>query len=717
VATRKTLRTGKPYPLGATWDRRGVNFALFSENAEKVELCLFDGRGERELQRIPLPECTDQVWHGYLAGARAGLLYGYRVYGPYRPEQGHRFNPNKLLIDPYARALLGELQPNEANFGFRTGDPRADLSFDDRDNARYVPKCRVLKPFADREDDSRPEVPWADAVLYELHVRGFTKRHPQLPEKLRGTLAGLGAPPVIEHIVKLGVTTVELMPIHPVAHEWSLVQKGLRNYWGYNAYNYFAVEPRYLAEGNPDEFRAAVRRLHEAGIEVILDVVYNHSGEGRHDGPTLSFRGIDNACYYRLAADRRHYVDDTGCGNTLDLSHPRVLQMVMDSLRYWAEEMRVDGFRFDLATALAREDHGFDPGSGFLDAVRQDPLLSRLKLIAEPWDLGPEGYRLGGFPPGWGEWNDRYRDAVRRCWKGEENLMGELARRLAGSSDLFHHAGRRPSASINFITAHDGFTLEDLVSYKRKHNERNSEGNADGTDNHNSWNCGVEGPTKDPAIRALRAQQKRNMMTTLLLSLGVPMLLAGDEFGRTQLGNNNAYCQDNEISWVDWENWSREDADFLEFVRMLLRFRREHPVFRRSEFFQGRPIDAAPVMDVTWLGPNGREIEEAEWGHFSARALGVHLPDLPADRPESAKRSAGSTWFLLLFNTAPDPLQFGLPPPALGEEWKLVFDTGHPDAPADAPSFRSEQAYPVPGRSVVLLQTTPPPRPKRRSKR
>ncbi len=707
MAAKTVLQPGTPQPLGATWDGQGVNFALFSENAEKVELCIFDENGKRELERILLPEYTNQVWHGYHAGARPGLLYGYRVHGPYDPGQGHRFNPHKLLIDPYAKALHGALRPDADSFGYRVGDSRGDLSFDRRDSAPYVPKCRVVAPGEKRGDHDRPGLPWPRTVLYELHVRGFTMRHPDVPKALRGTFLGLCEPPVIDHIAKLGVTAVELLPVQPIADGWTLVRDGLANYWGYNTYNYFALEPRYLANGNPDEFRAMVHRFHEAGIEVILDVVYNHTGEGSHLGPTLSFRGIDNASYYRLAEDGRHYIDQTGCGNTLNLAHPRVLQMVMDSLRYWAQEMHVDGFRFDLATTLAREGDGFDPGSGFLDTMRQDPVLSRLKLIAEPWDLGPEGYRLGGFPPGWAEWNDRYRDVVRRWWKGDDGLIGEFASRLTGSSDLFDRAGRRPWASINYVTAHDGFTLHDLVSYDHKHNEDNLEDNSDGAGDNNCWNYGVEGPTDDTDILALREQQKRNMMATLLLSLGAPMLLAGDEMGRTQLGNNNAYCQDNETSWVDWENWSSEDVEFLEFVRRLLRIRRDHPVFRQPRFLHGRTRRGAPLRDITWLGSDGGEISEAEWSDASARSLGVHFPDVPVEDRGGARRGISDVHFLLLFNSSPDPLSFKLPPPVLGKPWQLLLDTARSGAKENEVDSRFGEVYPLLGRSLALLQTTP----------
>jgi glycogen operon protein len=643
------------------------------------------------------------VWHAYHTGLRPGQLYGYRVYGPYEPANGHRFNPNKLLIDPYAKALHGTLQPNRANFGYRISDSRDGLSFDRRNNARYVPKCRVVAPRDVHEQLARPQVPWPRMVIYELHVRGLTKQHPELPRALRGTLAGLGAPPILEYLTKLGVTAVELLPLHPIVNGSHLTDSGLCNYWGYSSYNYFAIEPRYLAGGDVGEFRTTVQRLHEAGIEVILDVVYNHTGEGNHWGPTLSFRGIDNASYYCLTEDRLGYIDDTGCGNTLNLAHPRVLQMVMDSLRYWAAEMGVDGFRFDLATTLAREVHGFDPGSGFLDAVRQDPLLAPLKLIAEPWDLGPGGYQLGNFPPGWAEWNDAYRDAVRRYWRGDEGMLGEFARRLTGSSDLFEHSGRRPWASINFVTAHDGFTLEDLVSYDHKHNEANLEDNADGTDNNLSWNCGAEGPTDDPEICSLRVRQKRNMMTTLVLSLGVPMLLAGDEFERTQLGNNNAYCHDSEISWACWESWSKEKRDFLEFVRTLLRIRRENPVFQRPHFFDGSSVAGMPLKDATWLSPDGGEMAEDGWNDSSGRCLGVQIPDVPLEVGHEGSDGNRNTRFILLFSSHPEPLDFKLPPLGPGEDWEVLINTACPGG-TDG-SCRAIDTFSLEGRSAVLLRS------------
>ncbi len=544
LTRRSRIREGLPYPLGATWDGLGVNFALYSAHATKVELCLFDDRG-REIERIALPEYTDEIWHGYLPDARPGQLYGYRVYGPYAPDAGHRFNPNKLLLDPYAKQLVGELKWAPALFGYTIGHKDADLSFDRRDSAAYMPKCAVIDPAFTWGKDQRPQTPWDSTVIYETHLRGTTMRHPSVPEAWRGTFSGLKVDEVVEHIKRLGMTAVELLPVHAFVDDEYLLKQGLRNYWGYNTIGFFAPHPRYMATRTVSEFKQMVARLHSAGLEVILDVVYNHTAEGNELGPTLSFKGIDNASYYRLAEDRRFYINDTGTGNTFDLTNAGALRMVNDSLRYWVAEMHVDGFRFDLATILGREHHGFDPKGGFLDACRQDPLLSQVKLIAEPWDVGPGGYQVGAFPPGWSEWNDKFRDNVRAFWRGDEGQLAELATRLTGSADLFHHRGRRPTASVNFVTAHDGFTLHDLVSYAHKHNEANGEHNRDGSDNNISANYGVEGETDDEQINALRLRQMRNMLATLLLSQGTPMLLAGDEFGRSKGGNNNTYFQDN----------------------------------------------------------------------------------------------------------------------------------------------------------------------------
>ncbi|MGB7148898.1 MAG: glycogen debranching protein GlgX, partial [Terriglobales bacterium] len=577
---------GRPYPLGSTWDGEGVNFALYSEHAEKVELCLFDGPGKREMLRVTLPEQTDMVWHGYLPEARPGQVYGYRVYGPYAPEQGHRFNHHKLLLDPYGKQIQGAIHWSDAHFGYRVGNKQEDLSFDRRDDASGMPKNRVIDSAFTWGTDRPPGIPWHETLIYELHVKGFTMCHPEVPAHLRGTYAGLATAPVIEHFTRLGVTSIELMPVHSFVDDRQLVERSLRNYWGYNSIGFFALEPRYLASGSITEFKTMVKALHSAGLEVILDVVYNHTAEGNHLGPTLSLKGIDNSAYYRLVPDNlRYYKDYTGTGNTLNMQHPRVLQLIMDSLRYWVLEMHVDGFRFDLAATLARELHEVNRLGAFLDIIHQDPVLSQVKLIAEPWDLGEGGYQVGNFPVGWAEWNDRYRDTLRGYWKGDGGLVGDLAYRMTGSSDLYAHSGRRPYASVNFITAHDGFTLEDLVSYNDKHNEANGENNRDGTDNNRSWNCGAEGPTDNPDIQALRAQQKRNLLATLLLSQGVPMIYGGDPVGQTQRGNNNAYCQDNAISWVNWDVTAL-DRDLLAFVQRMINLRKKHAVLHRRRFFQ-----------------------------------------------------------------------------------------------------------------------------------
>ncbi|TRZ94688.1 MAG: glycogen debranching enzyme GlgX, partial [Rhodocyclaceae bacterium] len=598
---------GTPFPRGATWDGEGVNFALFSENADRVELCLFDPSGRREVQRIELRDQTDLIWHCYLPEARPGLLYGYRVHGPYDPARGHRFNPNKLLIEPYAKDIVGQMRWSDAHFGYRIGHRNEDLSFDRRDNAAGMPKCRVIDPAFTWGNDKPPGIPWSDMVVYEAHVRGLTMNHPGVPPLLRGTYAGLATAPVIDHLKRLGVTSVELLPVHAFIDDRHLLERGLANYWGYNSIGFFAPDHRFGNAGVVSEFKTMVKTLHSNGIEVILDVVYNHTAEGNQLGPTLSFRGIDNAAYYRLVGDEpRYYMDYTGCGNTLNLQQPRVLQLIMDSLRYWVLEMHVDGFRFDLASALARELHEVNRLGAFFDILVQDPVLSQVKLIAEPWDLGEGGYQVGNFPPGWGEWNDRYRDTMRAHWKGDGGLIGDFARRLTGSSDLYEHSGRKPYASINFITAHDGFTLHDLVSYNGKHNEANGEDNRDGTDNNHSWNCGVEGLTEDADINILRARQKRNLLATLFFSQGVPMLVAGDEMGRTQQGSNNAYCQDNEISWLNW-NLSVADREFLAFAQRVIALRRAHPVFRRRNFFQGRAIRGSGSKDMHWLKPDGNE--------------------------------------------------------------------------------------------------------------
>jgi glycogen operon protein len=699
---------GFPYPRGATWDGEGVNFALFSENAERVELCIFDPTGKHEVQRINVREHTDMVWHCYLPEARPGLLYGYRVHGPYDPVRGHRFNAHKLLIDPYAMDIVGTLNWSDAHFGYRVGHRNEDMALDRRDNAADMLKCRVADPAFSWGADRSPKIPWHDMVIYELHVRGFTKNNPDVPPALRGTYAGLGTAPVIEHLKRLGVTSVELMPTHSFIDDRHLVDAGRRNYWGYNSIGFFAPDQRYCASGSTKEFKTMVKTLHSAGIEVILDVVYNHTAEGNHLGPTLSFKGIDNASYYRLVFDNpRYYMDYTGCGNTLDLQHPRVLQMVMDSLRYWVQEMHVDGFRFDLAASLARELHEVDRLGAFFDILHQDPVLSQVKLIAEPWDLGEGGYQVGNFPLGWAEWNDHYRDSMRSYWKGDGGLIGEFARRLTGSSDLYAHNGRRPYASINFITAHDGFTLHDLVSYNSKHNEANGEDNRDGSDNNNAWNCGVEGPTADPQINTLRALQKRNLLATLLLSQGVPMILAGDEMGRTQQGNNNAYCQDNETSWVNW-SLSAADRELMDFVTRLIKLRHDHPVFRRRNFFQGRPIRGSDIKDIHWIKPDGTEMNDKEWAQDFARSLGVYLSGDALGEVDARGRAIHDDNFMLLFNAHHERLDFKLPNLCEGCAWQAVLDT-HYHAGLDTDgSFAGGDVYPLEGRTLALLRQRDP---------
>ncbi|MDP1708164.1 MAG: glycogen debranching protein GlgX [Gammaproteobacteria bacterium] len=697
---------GRPYPLGATWDGEGVNFALFSEHAEKVELCLFDHKGRREIIRIPVRWQTDQVWHCYLPDARPGLPYGYRVHGPYKPAEGHRFNPNKLLLDPYAKDIVGALRWSDAHFGYRVGASGADLVLDRRDSAPGMPKCQVIDPAFTWGDDKPPRIPWHDTIIYELHVKGFTKLHPDVPETLRGTYLGLASAPIIDYLKRLGVTAVELMPIHGFVDDRHLAEKGLRNYWGYNSISYFAPEPRYSATGLVSEFKTMVKKLHSAGIEVILDVVYNHTAEGNHLGPTLSFRGIDNAAYYRLVADNPcHYMDYTGCGNTLNMLHPRVLQLIMDSLRYWVQEMHVDGFRFDLASALARELHDVDRLGAFFDIIHQDPVLSQVKLIAEPWDLGEGGYQVGNFPVGWVEWNDRYRDDVRSYWKGEGGLIGDLAHRLTGSSDLYAHSGRRPHASVNFVTAHDGFTLNDLVSYNHKHNEANGEDSRDGTDNNRSWNCGVEGPTDDPEITALRAQQKRNFMATLLLSQGVPMFVAGDCAGRTQMGNNNAYCQDNELSWVSWDI-KPEDRQLFEFVRRVIDLSKSHPVFRRRSFFHGRRIRGSALKDIVWLKPDGEEMTDEEWQASYARSLGLYIAGEGVSDVDERGVPLEDDSFILLLNAHHDVVPFVVPGFKPDTGWLREFDTSRGAGLERDGLTMPGQAYPLAGRSCVLLRET-----------
>lgn len=662
-------------PLGATWDGSGTNFALFSAHAQKVELCLFDDDGGEEVARLTLPEFTNEVWHGYLPDVRPGQLYGYRVHGPYEPQEGHRFNHHKLLLDPYAKALAGHLVWDDALFGYTVGDEDEDLSFDTRDSAPFMPKCQVVDP---AYTWGRPVDPHNrhETVIYELHTRGYTMLHPEVPEHLRGTFGALATKPVTDHLESLGVNAVELLPVHAFVQDRHLVDRGSSNYWGYNSIGFFAPNPGYLDdEDDIDVFKSFVQRMHDMQIEVFLDVVYNHTAEGNHLGPTLSFRGIDNRSYYYLMDEEsRYYNDFTGTGNTLELRHPKVLSMVMDSLRYWVNVMGVDGFRFDLASTLARVGGEYDEHAGFLDAVAQDPILGTVKLIAEPWDTGPGGYRLGGFPPGWAEWNDKYRDCIRRFWKGDDGQLAEFAGRFSGSADLFNRRGRRTWSSINFITAHDGFTLHDLVSYNEKHNEANGENGDDGHDHNFSWNCGVEGPTKDPKIAALRRKQMRNLLTTLLLSSGTPMLLAGDEFANSQGGNNNAYCQDNEVAWLDWRERDR-NGDQVAFVQRLLEIRREHIVFHRNRYFSGSVIRGTDVRDVMWLNPAGTEMSDEDWDAAEAKSLAIRISGEAGliHLSETGEQESDDT-FLLLINSSHKRVNFTLPE---GERdcWEALIDT------------------------------------------
>jgi glycogen operon protein len=699
---------GVPYPLGATWDGGGVNFALFSEHATGVELCLFNGSEElQEVARVPMREQTDQAWHAYLPEVRPGQLYGYRVYGPYEPEAGHRFNPAKLLLDPYARAITSAMQWSDALFGYTIGHADADLSCDPRDSATGLPKCVVVDPAFSWGDDISPRIPLNQTIIYELHVKGFTARHPQVPPELRGTYAGLTCPPVLDYLKSLDITAVELIPVHQFVADKHLVDQGLTNYWGYNTIGFFAPDVRYASTGGlgqqVTEFKTMVKTLHREGIEVILDVVYNHTAEGNHLGPTLCFRGIDNSAYYRLVADNyRYYMDYTGCGNTLDMTHPRVLQLIMDSLRYWALEMHVDGFRFDLASALARELHDVDRLGAFFDIVHQDPVLSQVKLIAEPWDLGPGGYQVGNFPVLWTEWNGKYRDTVRRYWKGDGGQVSELAYRLTGSSDLYAHGGRLPYASINFVTAHDGFTLRDLVSYNDKHNEANGEGNEDGHNDNLSWNCGVEGPTDDPGVLALRARQQRNFLATLFLSQGVPMLLAGDEVGRTQLGNNNTYCQDNELSWIDWE-LDGPRQEILEFTRFVIGVFHEHPVLRRRHFFQGRRIRGSNVKDLTWFRPDGKEMADTDWENPETRCFGLRLAGDAIEEPDPRGNPIVDDTLLILLNAHHEPLKFVLPTHTRGQKWEVVVDTREATGRPQKQQRQVGASYELEARSLVLL--------------
>ncbi|WP_419470316.1 glycogen debranching protein GlgX [Candidatus Kuenenia sp.] len=707
--THMTEWPGKAYPLGATWDGAGVNFSLFSENATGVELCLFDGQdGNHEVARIRMAHHTDQVWHTYLPTVRPGQLYGYRVYGPYEPKSGHRFNPAKLLLDPYAKAISGTICWSDALFGYTPGHKEADLSKDDGDSAPNIPRCVVVDPAFTWGDDVSPGTPWHKTLIYELHVKGFTKQHPGVPKELQGTYAGLTCHAVIDYLHSLKITAVELMPVHHFVDEKDLIGRGLSNYWGYNSIGFFAPAARYSGSGimgeQVNEFKTMVKTFHREGIEVILDVVYNHTAEGNHLGPTLSFRGIDNANYYHLASDnKRYYVDYTGCGNMPNMIHPRVLQLIMDSLRYWVLEMHVDGFRFDMASALARELHEVDRLGAFFDIIHQDPVLSQVKLIAEPWDLGPGGYQVGNFPILWTEWNGKYRDTVRQFWHGDKGVAGNLAYRLTGSSDLYEHGGRRPYASINFITAHDGFCLHDLVSYNEKHNEANGEGNKDGTDYNLSWNCGIEGPTDNQEVAKLRERQKRNFIATLILSQGVPMLLAGDEIGRTQKGNNNAYCQDNEISWIDWD-LDKPRQELLEFTRLLTQLRHQHPVMRRRHFFQGRKITGSEVKDLTWFRPDGKEMTDEDWNNPSTHSLALCLAGYAIEEVDERGKQIVDDTLLILMNVHHESISFVLPAHNPKIQWKTLMDTREATGKRSIQLMKGGELYSLEARSLVLLQ-------------
>jgi len=702
------LWPGDVYPLGAHWDGKGTNFALFSENATGVDLCLFDHNDEET--RISLTEVSNFIWHGYLPGIGPGQRYGFRVHGPYEPEQGHRFNPNKLLIDPYAKAIDGNVKPGPEIFGYSWKDPNQDLSFSELDSAAFMPKSVVVDESFDWEDDILLRTPWHETIIYELHVKGFTKLHPAIPEELRGTYAGLAHPAAIEHLQRLGVTAVELMPVHHFfAYPGYLADKGLSNYWGYDSLNYFSPHADYSSSGfvgqQVTEFKEMVKALHRAGIEVILDVVYNHTGEGNHLGPTLTLRGIDNTSYYRLVDDdRRYYMDFTGCGNSLYVRQPQVLKLIMDSLRYWVLEMHIDGFRFDLASALARELYEVNSLAAFFDIIHQDPVIADVKLIAEPWDVGEGGYQVGNFPVLWSEWNGRYRDTVRDFWRGEDSTLGEFAYRLTGSPDVYYQTnGRQPNASINFITAHDGFPLNDLVSYNEKHNDDNGEDNRDGESHNRSWNCGVEGETDDSEVLQLRERQRRNFLTTLMLSQGIPMMLHGDEIGRTQGGNNNAYCQDNDISWLDWD-LKEANEDLLNFTRELIYFRRQHPVFRRRKWFQGQAIHGSGVTDIGWYNPDGTDMTQEQWDVGYAKSMSVFLNGnkIPSPGPQGQRISDDS--FILFFNAHYETIEFVLPADFQAQTWVMEIDTQKPRFITQTQTFTGNQAVPVVGRSIVVLR-------------
>ncbi|HZH64032.1 MAG TPA: glycogen debranching protein GlgX [Flavisolibacter sp.] len=703
---KMTQFPGYPFPLGANWDGQGINFALYSENATAVELCLFaEADQEKESIRIRINERSNHIWHVYLPGLLPGQLYGYRVYGPYDPQNGHRFNPNKLLIDPYAKAISGIIKWNDALFGYEVGHPEEDLSFSSEDSAPYTPKCVVIDPRFDWEGDKLPRIPYHRTIIYEAHVRGFTKTHPGIPEDLRGTYAGIGHPVTIQYLKELGITAIELMPVHHFLQDKFLVDKGLSNYWGYNTIGFFAPDIRYSSQkdhgAQVNEFKQMVKELHKAGIEVILDVVYNHTAEGNQMGATLSFRGVDNVGSYRLTDDKRYYMDYTGTGNTLNAKMPNVMRMIMDSLRYWILEMHVDGFRFDLAAALARELHSVDRLGAFFQIMHQDPIISQVKLIAEPWDIGEGGYQVGNFPPGWAEWNGQYRDCIRDYWRGAESMLGEFAQRFTGSPDLYEQDYRSPTASINFITAHDGFTLNDLVSYNEKHNEANGEGNNDGESHNRSWNCGVEGDTEDPEIIALRHKLRRNFLTTLFFSQGVPMLVSGDEMGRTQKGNNNAYCQDNELSWLDWEN---ADTELLTFTKKLIHFSKRHPVFARRRWFKGQPIKGIGLEDIAWFQPDGSEMSEEAWQQDFAKSLGIYLNGRGIHSVGPKGEQIVDDNFYLVFNAHHEALLFKLPPKKFGSRWIKVLDTNLNYLEETGEKHKAGEEVNVEARSVVVMK-------------
>jgi isoamylase len=698
---------GDPYPLGATWDGNGINFALYADNATSVELCLFNTPyDETEWLNIKITERTHHIWHVYIPDAKPGQLYGYRVYGPYDPLNGHRYNPHKLLLDPYAKSIGGRVDWNNTLFGYEVGHPDEDLSFSTTDSAPFIPKCVVIDNNFDWEGDAPLKIPYHETIIYETHVRGFSKLHPDIPDELRGTYAAIAHPVAINYLKSLGINAIELMPVHHFIIDRHLKEKGLTNYWGYNTIGFFAPDVRYSSSGmlgeQVAEFKNMVKELHKAGIEVILDVVYNHTAEGNHMGPTLSFKGIDNAAYYRLMEDKRYYNDYTGTGNTLNANLPNVLRLMMDSLRYWIIDMHVDGFRFDLASTLARELHEVDRLSAFFDIIHQDPIISQVKLIAEPWDIGEGGYQVGKFPPGWAEWNGKYRDCIRDYWRGADSMLGEFAERFTGSSDLYKGDYRTPTASINFITAHDGFTLHDLVSYNEKHNEANGEDNNDGESHNRSWNCGNEGPTDDADINQLRAKQKRNLLTTLFLSQGVPMLLSGDELGKTQRGNNNAYCQDNEISWIDWKN---TDEDLLNFTRALIQFRKDHPVFHRRTWFQGRSIRGRGLEDIAWFLPSGDEMSAEDWSTGYAKSLAVFLNGRGIHTPGPLGEKIIDDNFYIIFNGHDESLDFKLPDAKYGKSWIKVLDTNKNQFETDCViEYGACSIIKAEGGTVTLLQ-------------